>query len=164
MGQFTEIAMATEEEITRLNLDADRARYQRRFEAEQKIRDDEETIKLNLNDERVKYQARIEAEKNYKEQDKMGVVFFAIMLALCVIGDGIDVFTGGTFGWLIGLFIDAVLLISTGLTKAGRKQFKRILVGALGDSIPILAFLPFRSIFLVWAFIKSRSTKLQSIA
>jgi len=33
----------------------------------------------------------------------------------------------------------------------------------LGDSIPIVAFLPIRSIFLVWAFMSSRSTKLQAV-
>ncbi len=101
-------------------------------------------------------QKRSEAEAQEKESRKMGVMFFSLLLILCVIGDLIDIFTAGTVGWLVGLFIDAVLLIATGLSKSGRKQFKRIVIGVIGDSIPILAILPFRSFFLTWSFINSR--------
>ena len=83
-------------------------------------------------------------------------MLFVILLILCVIADLIDIITAGTVGWLIGLFVDAVLLLAMGISKSGRKQFKRMVVGVIGDSIPLLAFLPFRSLFLVWSFIKSR--------
>ncbi|MDO8496458.1 MAG: hypothetical protein Q7S43_03315, partial [bacterium] len=78
------------------------------------------------------------------------------LLLLCVVADFIDMLTVGTIGWLIGLFVDAILLLSFGLSKGGRKQFKRMVVGVIGDSIPILAILPFRSFFLVWSYVKSR--------
>jgi hypothetical protein len=109
--------------------------------------------------------SQIVADKNEEENKgrpeepkKMGIMFFSILLILCVIGDLIDVFTAGTIGWVVGLFIDGILLLATGLSKAGRKQFKRILVGVLGETIPIpfLAILPFRSLFLTWSFVKSR--------
>ncbi len=111
-------------------------------------------------------QERAEEEKSNQPQksEKMGVMFFSILLLLFIIGDLIDFFTAGTIGWLIGLFIDGIGLLATGMSKAGRKQFKRIVVGLIGDSIPILAILPFRSIFLTWGFIKSRSTTVQSIS
>lgn len=92
-----------------------------------------------------------------KESQEMGIMFFSILLLLCVIGDLIDIFTAGTIGWLVGLFIDGILLLAIGVSRAGRKQFKRILIGVIGDSIPILAVVPFRSFFLVWSFVKSRS-------
>jgi len=130
---------------------------------------DEDMIKLNLDQERQAYQARLQEEQEEREPgttgpEKMSLLLFLPLLFLCVVGDLIDIFTAGTIGWGIGLFIDAVLLISTGLSKSGRKQFKRILIGAVADSFPFVAFLPFRSIFLVWAFIKSRSEAAQHLA
>lgn len=93
----------------------------------------------------------------------MSWLLFLPMLLITVILDIIDIFTGGTVGWFIGIFGDLLLLAVTGISKAGRKQFKRIVIGLLGDSVPIVAFLPIRSIFLIWAFISSRSTKLQAV-
>ena len=101
-------------------------------------------------------------EKNKEDQSetpaRMGTMFFAILLLLCVVADFFDMITVGTVGWVVGLFVDAILLLSAGLSKAGRKQFKRILLGVIGETIPIpfLAILPFRSFFLVWSFVKSR--------
>ncbi len=110
-------------------------------------------------DRAVSQRQEEERQKKPQQEDKdnqMGVMFFSILLLLCVVGDLIDFFTVGTIGWVIGLFIDAVLLIAGGLNKAGRKQFKKIVVGAIGDSIPILNILPFRSFFLIWSFVNSR--------
>lgn len=116
-----------------------------------------------LESDRALYQAGQEREEEEKKNQpqqpkKMGVMFFSILLLLFIIGDLIDIFTAGTIGWLIGLFIDGVGLLATGMSKAGRKQFKRILVGIIGETIPVpfLAILPFRSLFLVWSFVNSR--------
>ncbi len=98
--------------------------------------------------------ARMEEES--QKPVPMGVIFFGILLIICLIADLIDIFTGGTVGWVIGLFVDLILLIFIGISKSGRKQFKRILAGIVGDSIPIVAFLPFRTVFLIWAFMSSR--------
>lgn len=106
-----------------------------------------------------------QAESNRKEDErkiqpeeppKMGTMLFAILLLLCVIADFIDMLTVGTIGWLVGLFVDAILLLSVGLSKGGRKQFKRIVIGVIGEKIPIINILPFRSLFLVWSFVKSK--------
>lgn len=123
----------------------------------------EEQYQEQLESQRALDQAesdRKEEEKSNQPQkpEKMGVMFFSIFLLLCIIGDLIDIFTVGTIGWLVGLFIDGIVLLATGMSKAGRKQFKVIAVGLIGDSVPILAVLPFRSIFLTWGFIKSRSS------
>lgn len=120
-------------------------------------------------DQQQNYQEQLEADRaatqtepeqpgqeDLPEPAKMGIMFFAILLILCVIADLVDFFTVGTIGWLIGLFVDAILLLSVGLSKGGRKQFKRIVIGVIGDSIPVLAILPFRSLFLIWSFVKSR--------
>lgn len=130
---------------------------------------DEDMIKLNLDQERQEYQARLQEEQEERESgttgpEKMGLLLFLPLLFLCVIGDLIDIFTVGTIGWLVGIFIDVILLVTTGLSKSGRKQFKRILIGAVADSFPFVAFLPFRSVFLIWAFIKSRSEAAQYLA
>lgn len=107
-----------------------------------------------------------EKENQPEKQEKMDTTMFAILLLLCVVGDLIDILTVGTIGWLVGLFIDGIVLLVTGLSKAGRKQFKRILFGVLGETIPVpfLAMIPFRSLFLIWSFIKSRSVTIQSIS
>ncbi len=100
---------------------------------------------------------REEEKKNQpKEPTKIGTMMFLVLLLLCVVADLTDIVTVGTVGWLIGLFVDAILLLTLGMSKGGRKQFKRMLVGVIGDSIPILSILPFRSFFLVWSFVKSR--------
>ncbi len=114
-----------------------------------------------LESDRALYQADQEREEREKGNQpetpaKMDTMMFAILLLLCVVADFIDMLTIGTIGWLIGLFVDAILLLSVGLSKGGRKQFKRIIVGIIGEKVPILNILPFRSLFLIWSFVKSR--------
>ena len=116
--------------------------------AQQRMSDEEEAARL---------------EEESKKPVPMSWLLFLFMLLISVILDVIDIFTGGTIGWLIGIFGDLLLLEFVGISKSGRKQFKKIIIGLLGDSIPIVAFLPIRSIFLVWAFMSSRSTKLQAV-
>ena len=108
-----------------------------------------------LDAQEAKTQAETVAQE--KEGKKIGTMFFFILLILCIIGDIIDIITVGTIGWLVGLFIDAILLMSMGVSKGGRKQFKRMIIGVIGDSIPIVNILPFRSGFLIWSYIKSRA-------
>ena len=123
--------------------------YQLEFlRAQQRMLQEEETARL---------------EEESKKPVPMGWILFLVMLLISVILDVIDIFTGGTIGWLIGIFGDLLLLAFVGISKSGRKQFKRIIIGLLGDSIPIVAFLPIRSVFLIWAFMSSRSEKLQAV-
>ena len=122
-------------------------------------------------DQQQNYQEQLESDRALSQSEsgeeenkdtnpqapaRMGTLMFAMLLILCVMADFVDIITAGTVGWLIGLFVDAILLLAVGLSKGGRKQFKRIIVGVIGDSIPILSVLPFRSVFLVWSFVKSR--------
>ncbi len=98
-----------------------------------------------------------EEEQNQpKELERMSITLFAILLSLCIVADFIDMLTAGTIGWIVGIFVDGILLIATGLTKAGRKQFKRILIGVIGEKVPLINILPLRSFFLIWSFVKSR--------
>ncbi len=123
----------------------------------------EEVLKLKLDQERTEYNQRLATEQEEREPystkpaEKMGLLFFIFAMFFCVIGDLIDFFTGGTIGWLIGLFIDGILALMFGLSKAGRKQFKRMAVGLIGESFPIIATLPLRTIFLIWSFVSSHS-------
>src|SRR3990167_7387744 len=116
--------------------------------AQQRMSDEEEAARL---------------EEESKKPVPMSWLLFLFMLLISVILDVIDIFTGGTIGWLIGIFGDLLLLAFVGISKSGRKQFKKIIIGLLGDSIPIVAFLPIRSVFLIWAFMSSRSEKLQAV-
>ena len=104
-------------------------------------------------------QERVAEEKEAEENEPvpMSWGFFIKVEIVCIIGDLIDFFTAGTLGWLIGLAIDGILFMAVGLSKSGRKQFKRIVVGLLAETIPIIDVLPFRTIFMAWGFIKSRS-------
>lgn len=126
-----------------------------------------EQYQEQLESDRAVYQTESEQEEDKNKPEataRMDTMMFAILLLLCVVADFVDIITAGTIGWLVGLFVDAILLLSVGLSKGGRKQFKRIVIGVIGDSIPMLAVLPFRSLFLIWGFIKSRSTTIQSIS
>ena len=125
--------------------------------------DQEQNYQEQLESDRAFSRAEQEREDEERENQpekpaRMGMMFFAILLLLCVVADFVDMITVGTIGWLVGLFVDAILLLSAGLSRAGRKQFKRIVIGVIGETVPIpfLAILPFRSFFLVWSFVKSR--------
>lgn len=121
-------------------------------EQREQLESDRATYQLEQEEERKK------KENQPKDSQKMGVMFFSILLLLCVVADFVDMITVGTIGWLVGLFVDAILLLAIGASKGGRKQFKKILLGVIGETIPIpfLAILPFRSLFLVWSFVNSR--------
>lgn len=125
--------------------------------------DQQQNYQEQLESDRAIYQTEQEKEEEEKKnqpkkQDKMDTTLFAILLILCVVADFLDILTVGTIGWLVGLIVDAILLLSVGLSKGGRKQFKRILIGVVGETIPLplLSILPFRSLFLIWSFVKSR--------
>jgi len=126
--------------------------------------DQQQNYQEQLESDRAISQIKSAAQEEENREDrpetpaKMDTTLFAILLLLCVVADFIDIITIGTIGWLIGLFVDGILLLSAGFSKAGRKQFKRILLGVIGETIPIpfLAILPFRSLFLTWSFVKSR--------
>lgn len=95
----------------------------------------------------------------------MGWGIFLAALVLSLIADVVEFFTVGTIGWFVGLIIDLILLAMLGFSKAGQKQFKKWIWGPLIEKIPILATIPlFRVGFLIWAFVSSRSKKLQAVA
>lgn len=129
------------------------------------------------NEERVKYeleldrlqdrqaQAAGQAEQPLKQkQAKMGWGIFLIALLLSLLADAIELFTLGTIGWLVGLFIDLILFLMLGFTAAGRKQFKKWVWGPLIEKIPFLNAIPFiRAGFLIWSFVSSRSQLVQKV-
>jgi hypothetical protein len=95
----------------------------------------------------------------------MGWGIFLIALVLSLIADVVELITAGTLGWFVGLFIDLILLVMLGFSKAGRKQFKKWIWGPLIETIPILSTIPlFRVAFLIWAFASSRSKTLQAVS
>ncbi len=128
----------------------------------------EDVIKLNLDQERRAYQDQLQAEQEQNESEapepkKMGLIFFLVALFFSVIGDLIDFFTGGTIGWLIGLAIDGILALMFGMSSSGRKQFKKMAIGFVGESIPFVAMLPFRTITTIWSFVSSHSKIIKKI-
>lgn len=112
-------------------------------------------------------QANAEDAENPQAQERvpMGWAFFLFLVIISLILDVVDFFTGGTIGWVIGILGDLFLAAISGMSKSGRKQFKKLLVGFLGETIlPVIDVLPFRTTMVVWAFASSRSTKLQQIS
>lgn len=108
--------------------------------------------------------ARQQTEEEQK-QERMGWGIFLIALFLSLIADVIELLTVGTLGWFVGFIIDLILLAMLGLSKAGRKQWKKWIWGPIIEKVPILAAVPlFRAAFLTWAFISSRSTILQHLS
>ncbi|MBI2676715.1 MAG: hypothetical protein HYX21_02045 [Candidatus Yanofskybacteria bacterium] len=97
-----------------------------------------------------------EAKKQQQKKDQMGWLVFIFALLLSIIADLIEIFTVGTIGWLTGLFIDFILFVTLGFTRAGRKQWKKLVSALFIESVPILNILPLRTILLTWSFIASR--------
>jgi hypothetical protein len=155
-----------------LNMPELEEQYSQAYEADlarQSAGINEQQYQYALGADRARYQ-KMQAENSAlmqsEQQEKaarMGWGFFLFLLLICVILDVIDVVTAGTLGWLIGLFGDLLLSILAGMSKSGRKQFKKLLIGFIGESIPIIDILPLRSIMLIWSFISSRSAILQTI-
>jgi len=113
---------------------------------------------------------RLWAEEDLARQQgetkaRMGWGIFLIALILSLIADVVEFFTAGTLGWFVGLIVDLILLAMLGFSKAGKKQFKKWIWGPLIETIPILSTIPlFRVAFLIWAFVSSRSKKLQAVS
>lgn len=125
----------------------------------------------DLASDRARYQkmreedlARQQAEEKQK-QERMGWGIFLIALFLSLVADVAELLTAGTLGWFVGFVIDLILLAMLGLSKAGRKQWKKWVWGPVIEKVPILATVPlFRAAFLTWSFISSRSTVLQQLS
>lgn len=98
------------------------------------------------------------------KQDGMTFGVFLFFLVVCIIGDLVDFFTAGTVGWLIGIAIDFFLLITLGFSKKKKDQLYKILTGlGLETVLPIGSTLPFRTVFLLWAYLGSKK-KLRTAA
>lgn len=102
--------------------------------------------------------ARQQQEQQEKgvEANKMSWLLFMPAIILSIIADVVEILTAGTLGWFVGLFVDIILLFMLGLSRSGRKQFKKWLVMLAGESIPFVAFLPLRTIGIIWSFMSSR--------
>ena len=98
-----------------------------------------------------------------QSSDQVGVVFFGIILALFIITDGVEFFTGGTVGWVLGQVIDFLvapvlfLFYSSftgknifGSSRQGRMRLRNMLVALAGESMPIMGALPLRSVLWGW--------------
>lgn len=98
-----------------------------------------------------------------QENHKMGWGMFSIAFILSAIADIVEFFTVGTLGWFVGLIVDLILLAMLGFSKAGKQQWKKWIWGPVIEKIPVLSLIPFRIAFLIWAFVASRSEKLQKV-
>jgi len=108
--------------------------------------------------ERQQEQQREELEKN-----KISWFTFIPCLILSIMADIVEAGTVGTVGWLFGIFVDIILLFVLGLSRSGRKQFKKWLTAIGLEKIPIVDAIPFRTFFLVWSFISSRPKTLKIV-
>lgn len=129
--------------------------------AEEEERQRVEYLRMQALDRARQVTARTPLEDVGKEDQRIGWVMFACMILLSVIADSAEVITGGTLGWFVGLFADFVLLVTLGLTKSGKSQFRRVLAAVIGEKIPFINMLPLRTLFVIWAFLKSRSAVAQ---
>lgn len=98
-----------------------------------------------------------------QEKNKMGWGVFIFSLLLSLIADLIEIFTAGTLGWFTGLLIDFVLFFTLGFTRAGQKQWKKLIGALFAESIYVVNILPIRTIMLTWSFIASRPKLMSKI-
>ena len=104
-----------------------------------------------------------EQQREELEKNKISWLTFIPCLILSIIADIVEAGTAGTLGWLFGIFVDIILLLVLGLSRGGRKQFKKWLTAIGLEKIPIIDAIPFRTFFLVWAFISSRPKLLKTL-
>jgi hypothetical protein len=100
--------------------------------------------------------AQQQREQSMPSQQREGMRFgtFLFFLVPSIVADIVDFVTAGTIGWIIGIAVDAILLIGLGFSKnKKRSQVYKILAGlGLETVLPVLGMLPFRTIFVVWAY------------
>jgi Flp pilus assembly protein TadB len=104
-----------------------------------------------------------EQQKEELEKNKISWLTFIPCLILSIIADIVEAGTAGTLGWLFGIFVDIILLLVLGLSRGGRKQFKKWLTSIGLEKIPIIDAIPFRTFLLVWSFISSRPKLLKTM-
>lgn len=102
------------------------------------------------------------------EQDQNQPIGWDIFLAAAAIGliaDAVELFTLGTIGWFVALFLDFILVFVLLLSEPTRKLWKKWTWGPVIEKFPIINIIPLvRVAFLTWAFISSRSSKLQKFS
>ena len=98
----------------------------------------EQQYQYALEEDRARQRLEAEslAQQQGSSQDKMGWGIFIVALILSLIADAVELITAGTLGWFVGLFIDLILLVMLGFSKAGRKQFKKWIWGPLIETVP----------------------------
>ncbi len=128
----------------------------------------EQQYQYALEEDRTRQRLLAEGESARQQEEKkarMGWGVFLAALVLSLIADAAEFVTAGTIGWFIGLIIDLILFAMLGFSKAGQKQFKKWIWGPLIEKIPVLSTIPFFRVgFLIWAFVSSRSQKLQAVS
>ena len=82
-------------------------------------------------------------------------VEFFLLFCLAVLKDILDGLTLGTIGWLINI----IVIVTFGLWSLFRLHkfpTKKFIAGAIGDSIPLISFLPFWTGFVLLIFLEQK--------
>lgn len=117
----------------------------------------------NTDDQQIEEDPKEQAEQEQNQPIGWGV--FLVAVAIGLIADAVELFTLGTIGWFVGLFLDFILVFVLLLSEPTRKLWKKWTWGPVIEKIPIINIIPLiRVAFLTWAFISSRSSKLQKLS
>ena len=129
-----------------------------------------EQEELEIQEELEQERARAQADQSKKSEEKprrkpMGLLAAAFLLMLSGSGDLIELFTAGTLGDLVGLFIDFLLIIATLVYAPLRKEWKVIFSGIFLETIPVpfLNVGPWRTATVMWAFLRSRNKNVEGL-
>jgi hypothetical protein len=135
-----------------------------RIEQEQQyqyaLEEDRALQRLGAEEELARQQ---EQQREELEKNKISWLTFIPCLILSIMADIAEAGTVGTLGWFFGIFVDIILLFVLGLSRSGRKQFKKWLTAIGLEKIPFVDAIPFRTFFLVWSFISSRPKTLKIV-
>jgi hypothetical protein len=128
----------------------------------------EEQVQMQMEADRAEYERlrREELARAQKPRPEKSIsnAKFSFGMTLSVIGDGIDIITVGTIGWLTGLIIDGILALSFGISKKNRKQIKSLVIGWLLELIPIVGMFPFRSFAMYRVYQNSKKDYMKEMA
>jgi len=98
---------------------------------------------------------RTPKKKRATPVSKISDVEFLLLFCLAGLKDALDGLTLGTVGWLTNILVIMVLGFWS-LFRLHKFPAKKFMIGAIGDSIPLISLLPFWTGFILLIFLEQK--------
>ena len=113
------------------------------------------SAQLNQDKAKKRKIGKTRKKKDVTPVSEVSDVEFFLLFCLAGLKDILDGFTLGTIGWLINILV-IIILGSWSLFRLHKFPTKKFITGAIGDSIPLISFLPLWTGFVLIIFLEQK--------